>query len=77
MPQFIGVTLGSDMHLQEQLFPRFGTWACLGKHVGILATGRDAKRSLSTYDVHADAGKQTGGVSYSSPVFTFYNTRFK
>ena len=79
MPGFVGITLGSDMHLQEQIFPRFGTWACLGKHVGILATGLDAKRSPSNYNVHADAEKQTLGVTYRAdqPVRTFYNTRFK
>lgn len=79
MPGFIGITLGSDMHLQEQLFPRFGVWACMGKHEGILATGRDSKRPLSNYNVHDDAGNQTGGVTYRAdqPVFTFYNTRFK
>src|SRR5262249_33843861 len=75
--------LGTDMHFQEQLFPRFGTWACLGKHADIMANNPDTKRSnkaddrQSGYDVRKDAEAQDLAVTYNTPARTFYNTRFK
>lgn len=70
---FVGVALGTDMHLQSQLYPRFGVWACMGRDLGVLATAMDAKRKVDA----AAVDRQREAVSYKSPPWTYYSSRFQ
>lgn len=70
---FVGVALGTDMHLQAQLYPRFGVWACMGRDLGVLATAVDPKRPMVMDEVDA----QEHGVTYTTRPFTTYSSRFQ
>ncbi len=68
-----GVGLATDMTLTAQVFPRFGSWACLA-----------ASGSENTYHVaignglllRTQADAQTQAVSYDTPLRSYHSRRF-